>query len=69
MVVLSDGVFGALKVIFNIALGFVISIYYLADKENFIAGIKRIMYAIMPVKFVNKVIDIGRHTDDILGIF
>ncbi|UKI28573.1 MAG: hypothetical protein L6V78_06640 [Clostridium sp.] len=35
LVVLSDGVFGAVKVIFNIVMGFVISIYYLLDKKSF----------------------------------
>lgn len=69
LVVLSDGVFGAVKVIFNIVMGFVISIYYLLDKKSFVGGFKRMLYAILPTKTVNKILDNARHTDYIFGNF
>ena len=69
LVALSDGVFGAVKVIFNIAMGFVISIYYLLDKKSFVSGFKRILYALLPTKTVNKILDNARHTDYIFGNF
>ena len=69
LVVLSDGVFGAVKVIFNIVMGFVISIYYLLDKKSFVSGFKRILYALLPTKTVNKILDNARHTDYIFGNF
>ena len=69
LVALSDGVFGAVKIIFNIVMGFVISIYYLADKKSFINGTKRLTYAVLPVKSANKVIENARHTDFIFGNF
>lgn len=69
LVVLSDGVFGAVKVIFNIVMGFVISIYYLLDKKSFVSGFKRMLYAILPTKTVNKILDNARHTDYIFGNF
>ena len=69
LVVLSNGVVGAVKVVFNIIMGFVISIYYLSDKDNFRSGIKKITYAIFPIKTANNIIDNARHTDNIFGNF
>jgi predicted PurR-regulated permease PerM len=66
---LSDGLLGAVKVAFNIAMGFVISIYYLSDKDNFKAGIKKITYAIFPIKTANNIMDSARHTNNIFGSF
>ena len=67
--ILSTGIFGAIKVIFDLIMGFVISIYFLSDKENFIAGIKKILFSIFSVKFVNKIIDYARHTNEIFNAF
>lgn len=67
--ILSTGIFGAIKVIFDLIMGFVISIYFLSDKENFIAGIKKILFSIFSVKFVNKVMDYARHTNEIFNAF
>lgn len=69
LVILSDGVFGAVKVVFNIFMGFVISVYYLSDKTNFISGIKKITYAIFPIKTANNIMDNTRHTNNIFGNF
>lgn len=66
---LSSGVFGAVKVVFNIFIGFVMSIYYLADKEGFISGTKRILYSLFPVKIANNILDNTRHTNQIFGNF
>ena len=66
---LSNGVIGALRTVVNIVLGFVVSIYFLADKDNFIAGIKRIVYSIFSVDRANKIIENARHTDDIFSNF
>lgn len=67
--ILSTGIFGAIKVIFDLIMGFVISIYFLSDKDNFIAGIKKILFSIFSVKFVNKIIDYARHTNEIFNAF
>ena len=48
---------------------FVISIYYLSDKDNFVAGTKRIIYSIFGVKVANHIMDNARHTNDIFGNF
>lgn len=67
--ILSTGIFGAIKVIFDLIMGFVISIYFLSDKENFIAGIKKILFSIFSVKFVNRIMDYARHTNEIFNAF
>lgn|SRR5574344_1413743 len=69
LVALSNGVFGAVKVVFNTVMGFVISIYYLTGKDGFITGIKKIVYAIFPVKTANHILDNTRHTDKIFSNF
>lgn len=69
LVALSTGVIGALKTIFDILLGFVIAIYFLADKENFIGGIKKIIYCIFPVNVSNHIMDNARRTNGIFGDF
>ena len=55
--------------VFNILLGFVIAIYFLADKDNFIGGFKKIIYTIFPIKVSNRIMENARHTDDIFGNF
>lgn len=67
--ILSTGLFGVIKVAFKIIMGFVISIYYLLDKDNFIAGIKKIIYSLFSVKTANRILDNARHTNSIFGNF
>ena len=66
---LSSGVVGAVKTVFDIFLGFVIAIYYLIDKDSFIAGTKRIVYCIFPIKISNKIMENTRHTNEIFSNF
>lgn len=67
--ILSDGVIGAVKVAFDILMGFVISIYFLANKDNYIAGIKKMTYSVFSVNRANNLIDNARHTNEIFGNF
>lgn len=67
--ILSTGLFGVIKIAFKIIMGFVISIYYLLDKDNFIAGIKKIIYSLFSVKTANRILDNARHTNSIFGNF
>ena len=69
LVLLSTGVLSILKTILDILLGFVISIYFLADKDNFIGGIKKVLYCILPIKVANHILDNARQTDGIFGNF
>lgn len=67
--IVSNGLFGAVKVVFKVFMGFVISIYYLSDKDNFVAGTKKLIYSIFGVKVANHIMDNARHTNDIFGNF
>lgn len=69
IVIFSNGLFGAIKVLFNIILGFIISIYFLHDKEGFKAQVKKILYAFFSVEKANKLITNAKHTDKIFGGF
>ncbi|NLL02427.1 MAG: AI-2E family transporter [Mollicutes bacterium] len=67
--IVSNGLFGAVKVLFDVIMGFIIAIYFLYDKEIFKAQLKKTLYSIFNVKFVNKLIENGRHTDQVFGNF
>lgn len=53
--------------LFNFFLGFVISIYLIADKERFAAQFKMILFAIFPNAVVTALVRVGRYTDDTFG--
>lgn len=69
IVMFSNGLFGAIKVLYNIIIGFIISIYFLHDKEGFKAQIKKILYAFFSIKKANNLIENAKHTDKIFGGF
>lgn len=69
IVIFSNGIFGAVKVLFNMIMGFIISIYFLYDKERFKAQIKKVLYSLLSIKIVNNIIDNARHTDKVFGNF
>lgn len=69
IVIFSNGIFGAVKVLFNLIMGFIISIYFLYDKENFKGQIKKGLYSLFNVRLANNIIDNARHTDQIFGNF
>ncbi len=69
IVIFSNGVFGAVKVLFNLIMGFIISIYFLYDKEKFKGQIKKGLYSMLSIRLANNVIDNARHTDQIFGNF
>ena len=51
---------GVVKVLWNLIIGFIISIYVLASKETFAGQSKKIVYAIFQKKTANNVIEAGR---------
>jgi len=69
VVLFSNGLFGLIKVLYNTVLGFIISIYFLLDKDNFKAQLKKVLYALFNVKKANSIIDSARYTDKIFGGF
>ena len=56
----SLNVIGVIKVVWNLIIGFIISIYVLASKETFAGQSKKIVYAIFQKKNANNIIEAGR---------
>ena len=69
VVLFSNGLFDLIKVLYNTILGFIISVYFLLDKDNFKAQLKKVLYALFSVKKANSIIDSARYTDKIFGSF
>lgn len=55
--------------IWNIAIGLIVSIYLLMDKENMCARIKKVVYAIFPKAVAEKIILITHKSNIIFGKF
>lgn len=55
--------------IWNIILGLIVSIYLLIDKERFIALYKKVIYAVFPLNFAEKIIDLGKRCNLTFGRF
>ena len=55
--------------IWNIAIGAIVSIYLLIDKENMCAGVKKVVYAILPKKGAEKVILLTHKSNETFGKF
>ncbi len=51
---------GVVKVLWNLIIGFIISIYVLASKETFAGQSKKIVYAVFQKKSANNIIEAGR---------
>lgn len=56
----SDGLINALGVLFNIIIGIIISIYLMMSKETFCAQAKRMLYSLLPIKYADRVLGVGR---------
>ena len=56
----SLNVLGVVKVVWNLIIGFIISIYVLASKETFAGQSKKIVYAIFHKKNANNIVEAGR---------
>lgn len=69
MTILSNGIFGTLKIIYNFVIGYVISIYVLFDKEKFKAQVKKLLYTFFDNERVNIIIENTIYTDKIFGNF
>lgn len=56
----SVNLFGVLKALWNLIIGFIISIYILVSKETFAGQSKKIMYAVFQKKSANNIVEAGR---------
>lgn len=64
-----DGIFVTIKFLYNLIVGFIISIYVLFDKEKFKAQIKKVLYSFLDISLVNNILENVRYTDKIFGNF
>ena len=53
---LTSGVYGAVKAIYNVVVGIIVSVYILSDKEHFIASTKRVLYAVFTPEAVQRLL-------------
>lgn len=52
----TTGVYGALKGVYNLVIGIIVSVYILGDKEHFIASFKRVLYSVFTPEAVQQLI-------------
>lgn len=69
MTALSNGIFGTLKFLYNLIIGYIISIYILFDKEKFKAQSKKLLYTLFSNDRVNIILENTRYTDKVFGGF
>ncbi|MCM1179123.1 MAG: AI-2E family transporter [Clostridium sp.] len=65
----TSGIVGGLKLILNVVLALIISVYVMAGKENLISVAKKLVYSIFSVKNANKVLDGMRYANQVFGGF
>ena len=69
MTTLGNSIFGTLKFLYNLIIGYIISIYILNDKEKFKAQMKKILYTCFSRERVNIILENTRYTDKVFGGF
>ena len=66
---ITSGVFAGVKLVINIFVGFIISVYVLTSKEKFAGQTKKIVYALFKPHNANIIIDTVRKSHEIFGGF
>ena len=66
---LSSSIFGTLKFLYNLIIGFIIAIYLLNDKEKFKAQIRKIMYTFLSEEKIEIIDENAKYTNKIFGDF
>lgn len=66
---LSMGIYGTFRVILDIVIGVIVTIYLLVSKERYIAGAKKFIYAIFKKSRAENVIKLFQYTDRHFGGF
>ena len=59
----SNSIWGIVLFVYNLIVGYIISVYILYDKEKFKAQTKKLLYTIFDVDRVNVIVDNIRYTD------
>lgn len=66
---LTSGVISVVNMLLNILIGMIVSVYLLLSKEKFIGQAKKIIYAILPIRSANIVIETVHKSNEIFGGF
>lgn len=64
---LSNGIVGIFKFLYNFIIGYIISIYLLSGKENYLAQVKKTIYSIFNIKTGNKILEQSRNINEVFG--
>lgn len=64
---LSNGIMGIFKFLYNFIIGYIISIYLLSGKENYLAQVKKTIYSIFNIKTGNKILEQSRNINEVFG--
>ena len=65
----TSGVLNVLNVFKNLVIGLVVSIYVMCEKESFEGRPKKIIFALLPARAANQVIQVFHTTNEIFGGF
>ena len=66
---LTTGVISVVKVLFNVVIGIIISVYVLMSKETFVGQSKKLVYALFPAKQANVIVHTVHKSNKIFGGF
>lgn len=69
MLTISNSIFGTLKFLYNLIIGYIIAIYVLIDKEKFKAQSKKLLYTLFDYDRINIILENARYTDKVFGGF
>lgn len=65
----TSGLINVLNAFKNIVIGLIVSIYVMCEKENFEGQSKKIIFALLPARAANQVIQVFHTTNEIFGGF
>ncbi len=66
---LGNGIYGTLIFLYNLIIGYIISIYILFDKEKFRAQFKKLLYTLFDRERINIILENTRYTDKVFSQF
>ncbi len=66
---LGNGIYGTIVFLYNLIIGYIISIYIIYDKEKFKGQIKKVLCTIFDKEQINIILDNARYTDKVFGGF
>lgn len=66
---LGNGIFSLLMFLYNLVIGYIISIYVLFDKEKFKGQIKKVLYTIFSQERIDIIMENAKYTDRVFGGF